>query len=120
MAQEICQVNMIHADLVARARQEIPDGKKIVDLAAVFKLLGDPGRLKILLSLNACELCVCDLAALLESTPSAISHQLRLLRTAGLVQARKEGKIVYYTIEHPSVHKLLASGLRDLAKGPSR
>ena len=93
--------------------------KKPVDLAAVFKLLADPGRLKILLSLNACELWVCDLAALLESTPSVISHQLCLLRTAGLVQARKEGKIVYYKIEDPSVYKLLATDPRNLEKGTS-
>jgi DNA-binding transcriptional ArsR family regulator len=111
MSQDICQVNVIHEDRVAKAKQEIPDRRNVADLASIYKLLGDQGRLKIMMALNACEMCVCDLASLLESTPSAISHQLRLLRTAGLVQARKEGKMVYYRIEEKSAQVLLQAGL---------
>lgn len=116
MSQDICQVNVIHVARIAIARKGLPDRERVAGLAAVFKLLGDPGRLKILLALNACEMCVCDLAALMETTPSAISHQLRLLRTAGLVQARKEGKMVYYSIGENSLQPLLTAGLKHLEK----
>lgn len=114
MSQDICQVNVIHQDRVARAGQSLPERKKVADLASVYKLLGDQGRLKIMLALNACEMCVCDLAALLDSTPSAVSHQLRLLRTAGLVAARKEGKIVYYNIVAEFVPAFLDAGRQYL------
>ena len=110
MSQDICHVNVIHADRLAKARQRLPEGKKVADLAAVFKLLGDRGRLNIVLALNVCEMCVCDLAALLNATPSAISHQLRLLRTAGLVEARREGKIVYYNLAAKFVPAFLNAG----------
>ncbi len=110
MSQDICQVNVIHEDRVAKANQMLPESKQVVGLAAVYKLLGDPGRLKIMLALDVCEMCVCDLAALLNSTPSAISHQLRLLRTAGLVEARKEGKVVYYKIGAEFVQPFLKTG----------
>lgn len=114
MHQEICQINVIHAERITRARQSLPDRRQMTRLAATLKLLGDPTRLTILLALQSCELCVCDLAALVETTPSAISHQLRLMRTAGLVHARKEGKIVYYRIEENSVQGLMTAGLRYL------
>jgi ArsR family transcriptional regulator len=110
MSQDICQVNVIHEDRVAKADQMLPERKQVAGLAAVYKLLGDQGRLKIMLALNVCEMCVCDLAALLNSTPSAISHQLRLLRTAGLVEARMEGKVVYYNIGAEFVQSFLKAG----------
>jgi len=110
MSQDICQVNVIHEDRVAKANQMLPEGKKVADLAAIYKLLGDQGRLKIMLALDVCEMCVCDMAAVLNSTPSAISHQLRLLRTAGLVEARKEGKVVYYNISAEFVSTFLKAG----------
>jgi len=110
MTHEICQVNVIHQDRIERAQRELPEANDLAEMAATFKLLGDPGRLKIVAALEACEMCVCDLAALLETTPSAISHQLRLLRTAGLVAARKEGKVVYYSPGSASVRILLRAG----------
>lgn len=110
MSQDMCQVNVIHQDRVTRASQKLPGKKQVAGLAAVYKLLGDQGRLKIMLALDAGEMCVCDLAALLNSTPSAISHQLRLLRTAGLVETRKEGKIVYYQIGAEFVEPFLKAG----------
>lgn len=116
MNKDICQVNVIHEDRVAKAGKTLPEGKKVADLAAVYKLLGDQGRLKIMLALDACEMCVCDLAALLDSTPSAISHQLRLLRTAGLVENRKAGKIVYYRIGTNVVEDVLKAGQQYLKK----
>lgn len=114
MSQDICQVNVIHEDRVAKANQMLPGGKRVAELATIYKLFGDQGRLKIMLALNLCEMCVCDLAAVLNSTPSAISHQLRLLRTAGLVEARKEGKIVYYSIAAEFVPAFLNAGCHYL------
>jgi len=110
MNQEICQVNVIHEDRIAVAQKQMPPLKMVAQMTSVYKLLGDPTRLRIMLALNACEMCVCDLASLLESTPSAISHQLRLLRTAGLAHARKEGKMVYYSLEENSVQRILTEG----------
>jgi len=120
MSQDICQVNVIHEDRVAKANFLLPERKKVADLASVYKLLGDQGRLKILLALNACEMCVCDLASLLDSTPSAVSHQLRLLRTAGLIEPRKEGKIVYYNIVAEFVQAFLDAGRHYLEVEDSR
>jgi len=111
MNQEICQVNVIHEDRVAAAQQQVPPLATVEQLASVYKLLGEPSRLKIMLSLTACEMCVCDLAAMLDSTPSAISHQLKLLRITGLVQSRKEGKMVYYRLAENSVKQILREGL---------
>lgn len=110
MSEDICQVNVIHEDRVARANQMLPERKQVAGLAAVYKLLGDQSRLKIILALDVCEMCVCDLAVLLNSTSSAISHQLRLLRAAGLVEARKEGKVVYYKIGAEFVQAFLKAG----------
>lgn len=107
MDPNICQVNLIHADLVVAAREQMPPLKTVDQLAAVYKLLGEPSRLKILLALRPGEMCVCDLAALLESTPSAISHQLKLLRISGLLKSRKEGKMVYYRLEENPVQRIL-------------
>ncbi|HKJ05328.1 MAG TPA: metalloregulator ArsR/SmtB family transcription factor [Geopsychrobacteraceae bacterium] len=111
MNQDICQVNIIHENRITVAKEQMPQLKSVTQIASIFKLLGDPTRLRIMLALNASEMCVCDLAALLETTPSAVSHQLRLLRTAGLVHARKEGKIVYYNLEEPSTQGILREGL---------
>lgn len=111
MNQEICQVSLIHEDRVEAAQQQMPPLAIVEQLASVYKLLGEPSRLKIMLSLAASEMCVCDLAAMLDSTPSAISHQLKLLRMTGLVQSRKEGKMVYYSLAENSVQQILREGL---------
>lgn len=110
MDQDICQVNLIHEDRVAAARQQIPSQREIERLSSVYKLLGEPTRLKIMLSLNSSEMCVCDLAAMLNSSPSAISQQLKLLRMAKLVQARKDGKMVYYRLTESFPPKILFEG----------
>lgn len=110
MDQDICQVNLIHEDRVTEAKKQMPLLAIVEQMASVYKLLGEPSRLKIMLALSACEMCVCDLAAMLDSTPSAISHQLKLLRMTGLVQARKEGKMVYYSLEEAAVKPILLAG----------
>lgn len=116
MNQEICQVNLIHEDRVAIALQQMPPLATVEKLASVYKLLGEPSRLKIMLALSTCEMCVCDLAALLESTPSAISHQLKLLRITGLAKSRKDGKLVYYSLAVNPVQLVLQAGLNYVSR----
>lgn len=83
-------------------------------LAEIFSLLGDRTRVRILHALTLGELCVCDISAVLNVSSSAISHQLRLLRTAKLVKARKEGKNVFYSLDDGHVHSLIAQGLEHV------
>ena len=116
MNEEICQINVIHEESVAAARRDMPEGAVLQDLADTFKLLGDPTRLRILHALTTTEMCVCDLATLLDATPSGISHQLRLLRAAGLVKFRKDGKMAFYSLGDEELSPLLANGLRYLQK----
>lgn len=104
----------MHKDSVERVRAAmLPDGAA-EGLAEIFGLLGDRTRVRLLHALSSGELCVCDLSAVLGMSSSAVSHQLRLLRTAKLVRARKEGKNVFYTLDDGHVHSLLAQGLEHV------
>ncbi len=114
MVQDSCQVTVINEQRIAQAQAQMPDEMILVEVAETFKLLGDPTRVKILQALAVTELCVCDLAALLEMTSSAISHQLRLLRARGIVRYRKEGKIVYYSLDDNHVQTLVEVSLRHV------
>lgn len=103
--QEGCLVRVIHHDRVDRARREQPP--RLNDLADWFKTLGDPGRLTILYALMGGEMCVCDIATLLGKTDSAVSHQLRRLKDKALVKSRRDGKILYYSLDDEHVVRLL-------------
>ncbi len=116
MNQDCCQITIVDEERVALARQQLPDERVLVEVAEVFKLLGDMTRVRILQALAVTELCVCDLAALLEMTSSAISHQLRLLRASGIVCFRKEGKMVYYRLDDGHVQTLVEVSLRHVAE----
>jgi DNA-binding transcriptional ArsR family regulator len=107
----------LHEERVALVLSGLPADATLIGLADTFRLLGDPTRVRILSALAASELCVCDLAALLGVTSSAVSHQLRLLRTARLVRYRKEGKMVYYALDDEHIRTLLAEGLRHVTEG---
>jgi len=96
--QLTCDCVVIHEEVVNRVRASMPEGKKIYDLANLYKMFADNTRLKILWALSCEDMCVCDLAALLDMTQSAISHQLKSLRLANLVKYEKQGKIVYYSL----------------------
>ena len=117
MSKDICEIYCVDEDRVARARGRMPDERTIAELAGIFKVLSEPTRVRILQALGKEELCVCDLAAVVGTTASAISHQLRLLRTARLVKARKEGKMVYYALDDGHVRRLFAEGLRHVEEG---
>ena len=92
----------------------MPDNGNLTRLSETFKVLSHPTRLKIIHALSEAELCVCDLAALLGSTESAVSHQLRLLRGMRLVKYRREGKLAYYALDDQHVHQLFAAGMEHM------
>jgi len=89
----------------------MPEEETFYDLADLFKVFGDSTRIKILWALDEAEMCVCDIATLLNMTQSAISHQLRVLKQANLVKNRKEGKIVYYSLDDDHVKQIFDQGL---------
>jgi ArsR family transcriptional regulator, lead/cadmium/zinc/bismuth-responsive transcriptional repressor len=106
-----CQIFHIDEEKVLKLKEGLIGEYKALTLSEIFKALGDPTRVKILYTLMENELCVCDIASLLEMTVSAISHQLRLLRNLKLVKFRKEGKMVYYSLDDEHVKKLLEMGV---------
>ncbi|MDI9492954.1 MAG: metalloregulator ArsR/SmtB family transcription factor [Bacillota bacterium] len=108
---EKCDCNVIHEDVVAKVRDKMPEEEILYDLAELFKVFGDSTRIKILWALEEDEMCVCDIAYLLNMTQSAISHQLRVLKQAHLVKNRREGKVVYYSLADEHVKLILDQGL---------
>lgn len=111
----VCSINLIDEARVAIVANAMPSDAMLVRLAEIFRLLGDPTRVKILQALSIEELCVCDIASLLGTTKSAISHQLRLLRSLRVVRYRKAGRIVYYSLDDSHVENLLREGLNHIA-----
>lgn len=109
-----CDCRIIHDDKVNEARLQALGDVAIEDLCQTFKALGDISRLKILWALEHQEMCVCDLAALLGITESAVSHQLRLLRTLRLVKNRREGTILYYHLADDHVSQLVSIALEHV------
>ena len=103
----LCDVKHIHAAHVEKALNQMAPEETIRDTADMFKALGDPSRLKLVMALRSCELCVCDLSAVSGISESAVSHQLRVLRNLGIVAYRREGKIVFYRLANPTVDRLI-------------
>lgn len=108
--QHICDCDMIHEEMVENTRSRMQNEEEYLDLAALFKMFGDGTRVKILHALELHELCVCDLAALLGMTKSAISHQLKALRLSNLVKSRREGQVIYYSLADDHVKYILDIG----------
>lgn len=113
---ENCSCSIIHEDVVNKVKKCIPQEETLYDLADLFKVLGDSTRIKILCALFQAEMCVCDIAALLGMTQSAISHQLRVLKQARLVKYRKDGKVVYYSLDDDHVKSIFNQGLTHIAE----
>ena len=106
-----CDCDVIHQDVVNRVREKMPEVETLYDLAELFKVFGDSTRIRILWALEESEMCVCDIANLLNMTQSAISHQLRVLRQAALVKNRRDGKVVYYSLDDEHVQQIIAQGM---------
>jgi len=109
-----CEIDFIHEAEVHAAQATLIDGLTATYLARTFQALADPTRVRVISALSHTELCVCDLAALVGMTQSAVSHQLRLMRDLRLVKARKEGRIVYYTLDDDHIHDLFHRGLEHV------
>ena len=109
-----CECEVIHEDTVRAVRELLSDREEYNRLASLFKLFGDGTRVQMLHALEQREMCVCDLAALLGVTKSAVSHQLKALRLANLVKFRREGQIVYYSLADDHVKAILDVGFEHL------
>ena len=113
---ERCDCNTIHEDVVNKVSEHMAADEDLMDLAELFKAFGDSTRVKILYALFKAEMCVCDIAVLLGMTKSAISHQLRILKQMKLVKHRRDGKIVYYSLDDEHVKTIFAQGLLHISE----
>ena len=109
-----CEEKEVHADKVQYVNENMPSEDELYDLAELFKAFGDSTRIRILFALFEADICVCDLAESLNMTQSAISHQLRLLKMAGLVNGRREGKQSIYYLADEHVRTIIAMGLEHI------
>ena len=113
---ECCDFIHAHEDIVEKVRQELPSEDTLYDLTELFRIFGDSTRIRILYVLFESEMCVCDIAQLLGMTQSAITHQLRALKNARLVKARREGKTVFYTLADTHVRTIIDQGLEHVTE----
>jgi ArsR family transcriptional regulator len=106
-----CEITILHEERVLEARKRMISDDAASGLAEIFQALADPNRVRLISAMQDGELCVCNLAALLGMTQSAVSHQLRLLRNLRLVKYRKEGRVVYYSLDDDHIRDLYQRGL---------
>lgn len=112
--EDVCESNEAHEDYVELVRRDMYDIDHIYDLAELFKIFGDSTRLRIMSALLDRELCVYDISEVLEMNQSAISHQLRVLRTAGLIKVRRSGKSAFYSLDDEHVKQIIELGFEHL------
>lgn len=110
MEENLCECTVIHEENVKKVVSLMPDDSIIYDLAELFKVFADSTRMKIIYALMEEELCVYDIANIVKTTQSAISHQLRILKQAKLVKFRKEGKVVYYSLDDEHISQIVKKG----------
>ncbi len=113
---EKCEFLCVHEDKVKAVLEKMPAEEKLYDLAEFFKVFGDSTRIRILYALHEGELCVCDIANLLGMTQTAVSHQLRVLKTSKLVKARRNGKTVFYSLDDDHIHTILNMGMHHITE----
>ncbi len=116
-SEDRCSVSCVHVEEVERCRSRMPDDELLCSLGELFKTFGDSTRVRIISALMSGELCVCDIAAVLDMTVSAVSHQLRVLRQAKLVRTRRDGKQIYYTVDDQHVGILFSAGMEHIREG---
>ena len=110
----VCDCNVIHQDVVDKITSEMLKNDLFYKIADFFKILGDTTRTKILFALDKKEMCVCDIANVLNMSKSSISHQLGTLRRSGIVRCRKEGKEVYYMLDDDHVKKVIEVAIEHI------
>lgn len=113
---EACSFLCVHEDVVAQVQRSLPPEEQLLRLAELFKVFGDGTRIRILYVLLEAEVCVCDLATLLGMQQSAVSHQLRILKQARLIKARRDGKTVFYSLADDHVATLLKQGMEHVCE----
>ncbi len=111
-----CQEKILHETEVKQAVDNLPAPDTLRGLTDIFKALSDPSRLKIVIALATCELCVCDLAAVCSASESSVSHQLRILRNLKIVRYRREGKVVFYRLDDHHVNSLIRQSLAHVTE----
>lgn len=107
---EACDIYEVHEERLKGVNEKMPGEEEISDLSDLFKIFGDATRLKILFVLFEAEVCVCDMAEILNMTQSAISHQLKILKQSKLVSSRREGKSIFYSLADGHVRSIIAQG----------
>lgn len=113
---EKCEYIHIHEDIVDKVRKILPDEELLYDLADFYKVFADSTRIKILYALLQSEMCVCDLAQILNASQSAISHQLRMLKQMKLVKYRREGKAIFYSLSDDHIENILNQGFEHISE----
>ena len=113
---EACSFLCVHEDVVEKVNSSLPDMDHLLRLAELFKIFGDSTRLKILCALSSNEMCVCDIANLINMTKSSVSHQLRVLKQSRLVKYRKEGKSTYYSLADSHVTHIIDQGIEHISE----
>lgn len=108
---DMCDCNVIHEEVVETVKEQMPKEKQVKAISDFYKILSDVTKVKILWALNISEMCVCDLAVLINITKSAISHQMKALKEANLVKCRKEGKNAYYSLSDNCVKEIIEKGI---------
>jgi len=111
---ESCNCNITHEDVVSKVKDLLPKDEVLYDLAELFKTFGDSTRVKILCALFEADMCVCDLAAVLGVSQSAVSHQLRTLKAARLVKFKRAGKVVYYSLDDEHIKGIFNQGFEHI------
>lgn len=112
----VCEFMHIHEQIVKKVEKVMPDEQQLLDLSEFFKVFGDSTRIKILYVLSQSEMCVCDIATLLQMGQSAISHQLRVLKQMRLVTFRRDGKTVFYKLADSHIQTILAQGMEHISE----
>lgn len=109
-----CDYIHAHEDIIKKVKAIIPSEEKLFELSELYKIFGDSTRIKILYVLFESEMCVCDIAQLLEMSQSAISHQLRVLKNARLIKFRREGKTIFYSLADDHVRTIINQGIEHI------
>lgn len=116
VAEGTCGYMHVHKDIIKMVEAVMPEEQELTDLAEFFKVFGDSTRIKILYVLSQSEMCVCDIATLLQMGQSAISHQLRVLKQMRLVKYRREGKTVFYSLADGHIETILGQGMEHISE----
>ncbi len=111
---DFCETSEVHEELLKTVRDTLPPEEELYDLAELFKVFGDSTRIRILFVLFEAEVCVCDLAAALNMTVSAVSHQLKILKQNKLIKNRREGRSVFYSLADDHVRTIVSQGMEHI------